>query len=189
MPPARLPVLHKIKTWLVCGVFLLILLGSCFHFAYAWSGESKWLAVIAPVNESVWEHLKMGYWALFLYSIPEYWSLGKFVSNYFLAKTLGVLALELTILTVFYGYTFITGHSILWLDIASYILGCLICQWIAWTLFRKHPLPKYFKHLAWVVFTGLGIGFGVLSLHPPKLGIFKDQKSSRFGIEQPENAK
>jgi Family of unknown function (DUF6512) len=181
--------LNKTKAWLVIGLVLLILLGSCFHFAYEWSGESKWMAVIAPVNESVWEHLKMGYWALLLYSIPEYFFLKKSVTNYFLAKTLGILALELAILIVFYGYTSVLGHSILLLDIGSYILGCMLCQWIAWILFSRPALPGYLNHLAWVAFAGLGILFGVLSFHPPEQGIFKDHKTSRFGVEKQDNAK
>jgi hypothetical protein len=34
------------------------------HFAFGWSGRWLPLALVAPVNESVWEHLKMAYWPL-----------------------------------------------------------------------------------------------------------------------------
>ncbi len=61
------PVIHlwqggffmKRKWWTVC--FLSILAGSALHFLYdLWPNPLT--AVFAPVNESVWEHLKLLYW-------------------------------------------------------------------------------------------------------------------------------
>ena len=49
----------KRKWWTVC--FLSILAGSALHFLYdLWPNPLT--AVFAPVNESVWEHLKLLYW-------------------------------------------------------------------------------------------------------------------------------
>ena len=48
----------KRKWWTVC--FLSILAGSALHFLYdLWPNPLT--AVFAPVNESVWEHLKLLY--------------------------------------------------------------------------------------------------------------------------------
>lgn len=49
----------KRKWWIIC--FLSILAGSALHFLYdLWPNPLT--AVFAPVNESVWEHLKLLYW-------------------------------------------------------------------------------------------------------------------------------
>ena len=49
----------KRKWWTVC--FLSILAGSALHFLYdLWPNPLT--VVFAPVNESVWEHLKLLYW-------------------------------------------------------------------------------------------------------------------------------
>ncbi|MFR7742268.1 MAG: DUF6512 family protein [Acutalibacteraceae bacterium] len=51
----------KRKWWTVC--FLSILAGSALHFLYdLWPNPLT--VVFAPVNESVWEHLKLLYWPL-----------------------------------------------------------------------------------------------------------------------------
>ena len=41
--------------------------GGLTHFAFAWLGKTNWAAPFVPVNESVWEHLKMSYWTTFLW--------------------------------------------------------------------------------------------------------------------------
>ena len=48
------------RKWLIIGL-LSILAGSALHFLYdLWPNPLT--AVFAPVNESVWEHLKLLYW-------------------------------------------------------------------------------------------------------------------------------
>ena len=49
----------KITYWqTVCFLFLSVM-GTLLHFLFDWSGGSWAAALIAPVNESVWEHLKL----------------------------------------------------------------------------------------------------------------------------------
>lgn len=50
--------------WDLTGIPVIILGGVLLHFCFDWSGRRRLLAVFAPVNESVWEHLKMAYWPL-----------------------------------------------------------------------------------------------------------------------------
>ena len=54
----------KIKKWEIIGIFWVIMVGSLLHFTYDWSNKSLIVALFSSVNESVWEHLKLGYWAL-----------------------------------------------------------------------------------------------------------------------------
>lgn len=50
------------KKWILTGIPILFLTGSLLHFAYELSGKNILIALIAPVNESVWEHSKMVLW-------------------------------------------------------------------------------------------------------------------------------
>lgn len=49
--------------WEGLGVFFLIIAGSLQHFTYDWSNQIPIVGVISPVNESVWEYLKLGFWS------------------------------------------------------------------------------------------------------------------------------
>ena len=117
-----------VKKWSLAGVIVLIVLGSILHYVFSWTGEATMAGLLLPVNESVWEHLKMGYWALVLFSVFEYPQLKDKVNNYFLAKLAGIIALELTILIIFYTYSSLTEKNIVWIDISSYVFGAIMCQ-------------------------------------------------------------
>ena len=58
-------------TNLLLGILFAIAAGILLHFAYEWSMENPFVALFAPVNESVWEHLKMLFFPVFLYTLFE----------------------------------------------------------------------------------------------------------------------
>lgn len=138
--------------------------------------------MIAPVNESVWEHLKMGYTALLLFSCLEYTQIKNEVSNYFAAKLAGIMALELTILIIFYSYISFTGDSILWIDILSFVTGVILCQFFSYKLFRKKPYRVLMNRLCLAGFLSLGLLFVFFTFSPPRTGIFKDPGNNTYGI-------
>ena len=43
----------------IVGCILSILLGIFFHFIYDLSGNSFLIGLFFPINESIWEHLKL----------------------------------------------------------------------------------------------------------------------------------
>ncbi|MFZ9387264.1 MAG: DUF6512 family protein [Chitinophagaceae bacterium] len=171
-----------LNKWRIAGILTLTLSGFLFHYVYSWSGNSRIIGLIAPVNESVWEHLKLGFWAVVLFSAAEYSQLKNKVSNYFFARMAGILSLELTILSIFYSYTMISGHSILWIDILSYVLGVIAGQYITHFLFRRNPLPAFLNRLGLATIIVLGIVFAVLTCYPPHSGLFKDPNNHSYGI-------
>ena len=48
--------------WEVISVCWIILVGGFMHSVYKLSGYWQPIALIAPVNESIWEHQKMFFW-------------------------------------------------------------------------------------------------------------------------------
>jgi hypothetical protein len=57
--------------WAIASIPVIILCGMLLHFAYPRSHGSRLAAVLAPVNESLWEHLKMAYWPLLTFTAVE----------------------------------------------------------------------------------------------------------------------
>lgn len=50
---------QKWRTWEMAGLFAALLLGNTLHFVYDWTGQARWAAYLAAVNESTWEHMKL----------------------------------------------------------------------------------------------------------------------------------
>ncbi|MCJ7665514.1 MAG: DUF6512 family protein, partial [Actinobacteria bacterium] len=56
----------KLLTWEMLGILFAFILGSLLHFTFELSGSWGPMALISGVNESVWEHLKIGFWPAFV---------------------------------------------------------------------------------------------------------------------------
>ena len=48
-----------LKTYTIIGVFFVLAAGSLAHFLYDWTGSNAIAGLFVPVNESVWEHMKL----------------------------------------------------------------------------------------------------------------------------------
>ena len=163
-------------------IIAIIILGFVLHYAFAWSDGSRIIGLFAPVNESVWEHLKLGYWSVVLFSMVEFLFVNRSVNNYYLSKTMGVLTLEITIIIIFYGYTYIAGKDIFLIDIFSYMLGATLCQHITYIFLKGKPFPILVNRISLIIFISIGILFGLLTYNPPHLELFKDPNNKTFGI-------
>lgn len=174
--------MNSLKRWGLAGLITITVLGFLLHYLFSWTNGSKIIGLFVPVNESVWEHLKLGYWSVLVFSVAEYPNIKHNVSNYFFAKTIGVLALEITIIIIFYGYTLIAGKDILWLDILSYILGTVACQYLTYIFLKSKPFSTLTNGLSLTVFIAIGILFGVATYYPPHSEVFKDHNDNTYGI-------
>ncbi len=167
---------------LLVGGFAMACLGFIIHDAFKWAGMSLLAGAFFPVNESVWEHLKMAYVALLLISFFEYPLLKTVAQNYFLSKSVGLIAFELSILGVHYAGVWFTGKSILWIDILSYFIGIVICQLICKLLWNAKSLTAWKDTWNSIPYILTGFLFILFTFAPPHLEIFKDSKTQTYGI-------
>jgi hypothetical protein len=174
--------MNSLKRWRLAGIITITISGFGLHYLFSWTDDSKIIGLFVPVNESVWEHLKLGYWSIVLFSIVEYLFVNRSVNNYYYAKTIGVLALEITIIILFYGYTLITGKDIFLIDIFSYILGAILCQYLTYRFLRLEPFSMLVNRISLIAFISIGVLFGVLTYHPPHTALFKDPNNNTYGI-------
>ncbi|MBU0732263.1 hypothetical protein KKC88_05275 [Patescibacteria group bacterium] len=169
-----------ILKWEIAGAFFLIIVGSLLHFAYAWSGYNPFIGMISGVNESVWEHLKLGYWSLVFFILIEYWFIRKKTSNFCIAKAAGIFAMQLFIVGFFYAYTLFT-EEILIIDIISYIIGCILCQFISYKILIANKLDNVWNVIGIIFLTFHAIILIAFTFNPPEKGIFLEHSSGRYG--------
>ena len=81
--------------------FIVIsIVGTLLHFLYEMSGHNKIAAIFAAVNESTWEHIKIALTPMFLWGLYDGYVYG-FSPNYFLAKSISLLAVIIIISLLF----------------------------------------------------------------------------------------
>lgn len=68
--------------------FLVIsIIGTVLHFTYELSGHNKYVAIFSAVNESTWEHIKIGLSPMLLWGLFDGFKYGS-NQNYFLQNHL-----------------------------------------------------------------------------------------------------
>ena len=170
-----------ILKWELLGIVFIVITGSALHFVFDLSGGWRPLAIIAAVNESVWEHLKLGFWPALIYALIEYRYIKKISNNFVFAKGIGIMLIPVAIVVLFYGYTAFTGH-ILAVDIAIFVVAVVIGQMTSYKILTATALPSWTNRLGIVLLIIMLIAFATLTYYPPQLPIFRDSLTGGYGI-------
>lgn len=165
------------------GFIFVSILGSLSHFIYKWSGYNIVAAMFCPVNESVWEHLKLLFFPYLIWSIAGYRKLigeNPNTKGILLCKLIGAVTGMITIVTFFYTYTGMIGKSIEIVNILSFFIGTGTA-FITDNLLIKQNKLKY-DNLAIAGFISITAVFIIFTFAPPLIPLFKDPITSIYGI-------
>ncbi len=157
----------------VTQFFIVGIFGTLWHFLYEWSGKNMFIGIIAPINESTWEHLKLLFFPVLIYSVIEYIVWKERPDNYFSAAGIGLFGGMLAIAAFFYTYTGILGFNIPVLDISSYFIGLFTMLFIKSRIIRNKSFSSVYAAgitLFFIIITA--VLFGIFSFNAPELGIF-----------------
>jgi hypothetical protein len=172
----------KILSWQIVGMVFILFVGSFMHFLFELSGFWPPIGAIAAVNESVWEHLKLGYWPLVFYGIIEYQFIKKDANNFFMGTLISALSIIIIIPVFFYTYTAILGEHILFFDIMSFILAIIVGQLFSYHFMIKQAFSKRTQVVSIISLTIIGLFFIIFTYLPPHLPIFQDSLTGLYGI-------
>ena len=82
---------QTISRWQLAGFLFTSVLGTFLHFLFELTGENIVAALFSAVNESIWEHIKLIYLPMLIFSLMEYRVWGKEVEGFWRAKLKGML--------------------------------------------------------------------------------------------------
>lgn len=172
--------ISSIVAWI--GTAFIAILGTLLHFIYEWSG-SFLLGSISAINESTWEHLKIAVIPILIWGIVEYVVGKKYQERLvtwgsILSK---IITVTLVIIIGFYGYVAIfQEHSFVY-DIILFYLAIMVAQSVG----KKEAKKEDTKGKVWLskaLVIAIFILFVISSYLPPKLFLFQDGVTHRYGI-------
>ncbi len=157
----------------IIAFFVIGIIGTLSHFVYDWSGENPLLAGFFPINESVWEHLKLLFFPTLLYSAIEYFLTKEKPKNYLSAIAFSLLCGMLSIVVLFYTASGIIGKNLDFINISIYYLSLIIMLIKKRKYLRKNCFTSpFYKKLSISVLFLFTFLFIIWSSFPPDLGIF-----------------
>ena len=171
--------LKKIKILSVFGIFLLT---SLFHFIYVWFPNS-FTSIFFPVNESVWEHMKLLYTTIIVWSIMEYFLIKRFditANNFLLSTFMSAFLIIPIFLSLYLPIYFNTNHS---LPITLFIMfvAISIVEFISYFIQKRNDIKILNIISLFLIIFGFII-FGYLTYFPLKNELFFDENEGKYGI-------
>jgi len=162
-----------LKRYTIIGMIFVLTAGTLAHFLYDWSGSSYIVGFFTPVNESVWEHMKLLFFPMLIYSFFIIIRFKKTCSCITSSLCFGILTGTLLIPIFFYAYTFILGKDFFLLDIGTFILSIVLAFRLSYKLTLSCRLEPYTFLLCGLVCI-LFICFVLFTYNPPEARIFED---------------
>ena len=155
------------------GIVFVLVAGTLSHFLYEWSGQNYFAGLISPVNESVWEHMKLIFFPMLAFTLILLCRYRKTYPCAVCALLTGILTGTLLIPVLFYAYTFVVGKDLFFMDIAIFIFSTLIGFLISSKIMKScHSKPKCI--LPCILVLLLLLCFIFFTYAPPDMALFSD---------------
>ena len=172
---------YPIKKFVFIGIFFIVLFSVLMHFLYDLTGKVAIIGIISPINESVWEHLKLpllptiAWWLLAHYILKKENNID--FKKWMLSGFSSYIICILFILVFHYTYTGALGIESVFLDISSLILGVTIGQILALKIYKYQNIKSYHFDIVFFLFFIIITLFVIFTFKAPDLPIFKEQHS------------
>ena len=170
------------ETYILLGIPALFFLGVLFHFLYELSGDLPAVGLIAPVNESVFEHMKLA-------SLPValWWGVGALVLKkrlrpdaWFTAALFSMVTAIPAIPLLYYFYTGTFGIHSVAVDILNFLLSVTLGQLLGLHFYRH--CRGMDRRLSLLLMLAILVLFAALTLSPPDLPLFRDPETGAYGM-------
>lgn len=172
-----------IKTRII-AVFGIFFLSFPSHFIYNLFPNILF-SFFFPINESIFEHLKILFTSTIIYGLFDYLLLKKeqikvnnFSFNLFLSSTLSILIFLLLYLPIYY----IIGEF-LPVTLLLMLLTYSLCQLISYYILSTKKIP-YLNTLSILFIILIYLNFIILTYSPPKEDLFKDPITNTYGFKK-----
>lgn len=163
--------MNQLKRLTLIGIIFVIISGTIWHFVYKWSGGSIIAGLFFPVNESTWEHMKLCFFPMLLYSFYMNRKLKKTCPCITSSLLAGILSGTFSMPIIFYTYTGILGQHYLILDMIVFTASILIAFYTIYSFTLSCRL-KNRQNILILLTAALGVCFLLFTYFPPNIGIF-----------------
>lgn len=154
--------------------FLIISgLGTLFHFVYNWTNQNTLAGFFFPVNESIWEHLKLFLYPALIYFSAERLILKEKSSNNISAIAVSIFCGMFTTVALYYIYSGILGYNVDFINILIFFISVIVLIKKRNSILNSGKYDDQNTKIILVMSLILtALLFVVWSYNPPELGIF-----------------
>lgn len=171
----------KLIVWQATGFVLTSAAGYLLHFMYEWSNKNTLIAVFSAVNESVWEHMKLIFFPLFVFALIQR-QFYKKDNNFWNVKLIGISVALILVPVLFYFYNGAVGKSSAFVNIAIFFIADASAFILEAKLFNCNDFSEKTPAWPFAVLCGIFLLFAVFTFAAPELPLFQDPLTKTYGI-------
>ena len=158
----------------VTGFFVVCIAGTINHYLYGLSGRNPIIGMFTPVNESVWEHLKLLFFPYLAYILAEQLIYGRYIRGFLFSRAVGVICGMTVIPLLFYAYTVFTGRSLPPADIMIFVISVMLSFTISFDRIVKRKDEAHGSAFAAIILLcGIAVLFFGMTFFPPSTILFQ----------------
>lgn len=165
--------MKSIKPYMIAGIVFVSVLGTLFHFTYNWTENNILIGLFTPVNESIWEHTKLIFFPMLIYSLY----LNKKISTKYpcinSAMISGALCGVAMIIVLFYTYSGIIGFNVAFADISIFYITVITVFCIVYKLTVSCKTDNYSQFLS-ILMIAIICLFIIFTFSPPSIPLFNN---------------
>jgi len=173
---------QAISRWQLAGFLFTSVLGTILHFLFDLTGGSAVAALLSAVNESIWEHMKLIYYPMLIFSLIEYRIWGRKTGCFWNIKLAGILLALVLIPSIYYSYTGILGISASWFNVTIFFIAAAVVYRIETKLLQRAFTCTIPEGLAVVLILLISVGFTILTFFTPHIPLFRDPVTGTYGF-------
>ena len=163
-------------------IIVICIIGTVLHFTFEFSGKNILVALFSAVNESVWEHIKIAVWAIYIVSLIKMAIKEERECNLWSSLFFKVLTVVILIPALYYLYKAIFIVENLIVDMSIFYISVIISRLVEVIVQNKIRISAKVEDVYKYLNLGIIIMFVIFTFLPPKLDIFKDKRKNTFGI-------
>ncbi len=173
--------LGRITAWQLIGFGGVSLVGSLLHFLYALTG-SRFTALFSAVNESTFEHMKILFFPMLLFTLIEYFAFGRDTPGFWCVALRGIICGVGLIPMLFYTLNGIFGKTPDLVNIMIFFVSAACAFLQMGKELSKEKTSCKCEALALPCLLLLTLAFSLFTFYPPHIPLFEDPLGAGYGI-------
>ncbi len=170
--------LKKLKLLSVIGIFIIAF---PIHFIYDKFPNSIF-SIFFPVNESIWEHMKMLFTCFIIWGFIEYAISQKFKLLYhnFIFSNFFSAIISIPIFLILYlPFHYTIGHNMI-ITLIIMLITFSIVEYLSFIILKTKEI-RYINYISLILIVISYIIFGYLTYHPIRQDLFYDHEDNKYG--------
>lgn len=173
------------SSWQIAGFLFTSIAGTFLHFLYDLTGQNVIAGLFSAVNESIWEHMKLLFFPMFVFSLIAYRQWGEKQESFWCVQLAGILLGLALIPVLYYTYTGILGVSADWFNVTIFFIAAAAAYWLETKLLERKFTCWISSRAAFALICVIGLIFVVLTFFPPRIPFFQDPITGSYGRQAP----